>query len=259
MPAPVLTPTADPGGWAAVASSRVPPGYVRLTCDDPALDCYALLGEGSPHYTAGFGGWEITARPQQVGMTIWQGTEPIALELPLVFDGFAAGLSQEPTLNRLYAVARGDDESPPGILRLAGLPLAPGVSRWVIEELSLDDAILSTEGERLRQTLTLTLREYVPPSYLQLRRGALQGSKGKTKAVTVRKHDTPTTIARRQRCKWVDVRDLNLLAKTPKPPWKANTKLTVGSKARVPVAVDKERRAKGSTRSRKSSSAKRSA
>ena len=31
------------------------------------------------------------------------------------------------------------------------------------------------------------------------------------------------------------MRDTNLLATTPKPPWKANTKLTVGSKVRVPV------------------------
>lgn len=242
----VVTPTVDPGGWAAVASSRVPPGYVRLTCDDPPLDVYALLGEGSPHYTGGFGGWEITARPRQKGMTIWQGTEPLALELPLMLDGFATQSSQEPVLGKLYAVARGDDESPPGVVRVQGIPLA--ASRWVIESLELGDAILSSSGERLRQALTLTLREYVPPSYLQLRRGALKGAKGKTKTVTVKKGDTPTSIARRQRCKWTDLRDLNVGVIT-----KANQNLKDGSKVRVPVADTRTRRAKGSPRSRKSS------
>lgn len=249
MPAPIVTPTTDPGGWAAVASSRVPPGWVRLTCDDPPLDLVALMGSTTPHYTGGFGGWEVTARPRQVGMTVWQGTEPLTLELEIVLDGFATGRSQEPDLRKLYAVARGDDESPPGVVRVLGVPLI--VPRWVVDGLELGDAILrQSDLSRIRQHVTLTLREYVPPTYLQLRRGALQGAKGKAKTLTVKKGDTPASIARRHRCKWTDVRDYNLLAKTPKPPWKANTKLVAGSKVRVPVADTRTRRAKGSTRTR---------
>jgi len=244
---PILTPTTDPGGWAAVSSARVPAGYVRLTCDDPPLDLTALMGETTPHYTGGFGGWEITQRPRQVGMTIWQGTEPLSVELELILDGYSGQpapdyKSQEPTLRQLYAVARGDDESPPGVVRVQGVPLI--VQRWVIESLELGDAILrQTDGSRVRQQVTLTLREYVPPSYLQLRKGALQGAKGKTKTITVKRGDTPASIARKQRCKWTEIRSLNIGVVT-----KANQNLKDGSKIRVPVADTRTRRAKASRR-----------
>ena len=54
----------------------VPPGWVRLTCDDPAADLPMLLGSEPPRLTGGFGGWEITARPQQTGMTTWRARSP---------------------------------------------------------------------------------------------------------------------------------------------------------------------------------------
>jgi hypothetical protein len=246
MTHPIVTPTSDPGGWVAVANARVPPGYVRLSCDDPPLDVLALLGEGSPRLTGGFGGWDVVARPQQVGMTVWTGVEPLSFELPILLDGFAARRSQEPDQRKLYAVARGDDESPPGVVRVAGVPLP--VVRWVIEQIDVGDSILRTsDGSRLRQALTLTLREYVPPTYLQLRRSALKGTKGKTKVITVKRGDTPASIARKQRCAWTELRSLNVGVVK-----KANQALKVGSKLRVPVADAHRRRAKGSRRSSKS-------
>jgi hypothetical protein len=71
------------------------PGYVRLTCDDPALDVTVLLGPDPVHVTSGVGGWQVTARPRQVGMTTWAGVEPIQLSLSLMFDGWASSRSQE--------------------------------------------------------------------------------------------------------------------------------------------------------------------
>jgi hypothetical protein len=252
---PIVTPSSDPGGFAALASTRVPAGWVRLTCSDPPLDALALMGEDSPHYTAGFGGWEITQRPRQVGMTTWQGTEPLELELGIVLDGLNGHHSQERVLRKLYAVARGDDESPPGVLRVRGIPLA--ADRWVIDSLELGDAIRRrSDGALIRQALTLTLREYVPPHYLQLRKGALSRAKGKTKLVTVKRGDTPATLARKHRCKWTEIRALNKTAHPPKQPWKANSNLKDGSKVRVPVATTHERKAKGSLRSRKTKGSK---
>jgi hypothetical protein len=250
--AAAVTMTSDAGGFAAFASARVPPGCVRLTCDDPTLDVIVLMGEEPPTYTGGFGGWEITPRPRQIGMTTWQGTEPLTLTLSLMLDGLRARRSQEPLLRKLYDVARGDDESPPGVLRIAGIPLI--AERWVIDELALGDAILHPEGgARIRQALTLTLREYVPPSYLRHYLQASSKDKAKTKTITVKRGDTPTTIARRARCKWTELRELNLGVVT-----KANQQLKPGSKLRVPVKRTVERRAKGSPRSRKSSSSRRS-
>jgi hypothetical protein len=247
---PIVTPSSDPGGFAALASARVPAGYVRLTCSHPALDVLALMGEDSPHYTGGFGGWDVTARPRQVGMTTWAGVEPLELELGVLLDGFDAHQSQERVLRKLYAVARGDDDSPAGVLRVKGIPLA--ADRWVIDGLELGDAIRRrSDGALIRQALTLTLREYVPPQYLQIRRGALRGDKGKTKLVTVKRGDTPAKLARKHHCKWTDIRALNKTVHPPKQPWKANSDLRDGSKVRVPVASTRDRRAKGSRKSSK--------
>jgi hypothetical protein len=220
------------------------PGYVRLTCDDPALDVTVLLGPDPVHVTSGVGGWQVTARPRQVGMTTWAGVEPIQLSLSLMFDGWASSRSQEAVLRRVFAVARGDDESPPGVLRVHGIPLP--ARRWVIEDVEYGDVVLSTGvggvavHERLRQALTLTLREYVPPSYLQLRKHALRGGKGKTRVVTSKHGDTPAKIAHRQHCKWTDLRTLN-----PKLVHKANQALKTGTKLRVPVADTTKHKARG--------------
>jgi hypothetical protein len=213
----------------------VPYGHVRLTCDDPPADLLLLLGEGAPRLTAGLGGWEITARPRQIAMTTWQGSEPFALELAVMLDGYRENRSVEGQLRRLVAVARGDDESPPGVLRLQGLPVP--AERWVLEALEYGDAILRGDGQRLRQPLTLTLREYVPPSYLTLRRNTLQGSSAKTRLVRARRGDTPASIARRQRCVWTDLRELN-----PALVRKANQRLAEGTKLRCPVARNKDRK-----------------
>jgi hypothetical protein len=62
---------------------------VRLACDDPPLNLLVLLGEQPPRVTGGVGGWDVTARPRQVGMTTWQGVEPFELELSLLFDGWS--------------------------------------------------------------------------------------------------------------------------------------------------------------------------
>jgi hypothetical protein len=219
------------------------PGWVRITCDDPQLSLVAMLGPDPVHITAGVGGWELTARPRQVAMTTWAGVEPLQMSLGLMFDGFATRTSQETPLRRLVVAARGDDESPPGVINVEGVPLP--VADWVIEDIAFGDPILAADTlERVRQPVTLTLREYVPPRYLQLRKHTLQGSKGKTRVVTCRTGDTPASIARRQSCPWTAIRELN-----PTLVSKANQKLKSGTKLRVPVATTKDRRAKGSRQS----------
>lgn len=224
-----------------MANPRVPPGWVRLTCDDPAADLTLLLGAEPPKITGGLGGWEVTARPRQVGMTTWQGSEPFQLSLSVMLDGYATSTSVEDPLRQLVAVARGDDESPPGVVTVEGIPSpAP---EWVLEALEFGDPILSASAERVRQPLGLTLREYVPPTYLQLRKGALQGAKGKTRVVTARDGDTPAKVARRQHCPWTELRDLN-----PTLVRKANQALKRGTKLRAPVAARKDRKPRSSGR-----------
>lgn len=223
--------TSTTGGVSAVPSgSAVPPGYVRLSCGDPALSLVVLLGTEAPKLTGGFGGWSIVGRPRDVGMTIWEGVEPYALTLPLMLDGWAERKSQETALRRLTRVARGDDESPPGILRIAGIPLP--AKRWVIDGIDFGDPINRVrDGARYRQPLTLTLREYVPPKYLK-RRKSPYASSGKTLIVKANKGDTPAKIAKRRGLKsWTVLRDLNRKLIT-----KANQSLKTGTTVRVPAS-----------------------
>jgi hypothetical protein len=227
---------------------RLRPGYVRLTCDDPSLNIVVLLGPEPVRVTAGVGGWEVTPRPRQVGMTTWTGVEPLQVELPLMFDGWTSHASQERRLAALLRVARGDDQAEPGVISVDGV-LMPA-DEWVIEDVSYGDVIVNpTTRERLRQAVTLTLREHVEPTYLQQRKRALQGSKGKTRVITVKTGDTPASIARRQHCKWTALRELNPTLVT-----KANLKLKRGTQLRVPVATTKQRTAKGTRASKQSAS-----
>jgi hypothetical protein len=215
----------------------VPRGHIKLTCDDPAATLLLLLGDTPPRIAAGVGGWQITGRPRQVGMTTWEGVEPFQLELAVMLDGWSARRSVEPTLRALVAIARGDDESPPGIVQIQGIPTP--ADDWVLEGMEFGDALLrSGDGHRVRQPLTLTLREYVPPSYLHLRKGALKGL-GKTRLVTARKGDTPAKVATRQDCNWREIRDLN-----PTLVRKANQQLKPGTKLRCPTAQRKDRRSR---------------
>jgi hypothetical protein len=108
---------------------------------------------------------------------------------------------------------------------------------WVVEAVEFGDPILRpTDASRVRQPLTLTLREYVPPSYLRMAKRALDPAKRKTKVVTAHKGDTPAKIARRQRCDWRELRDLN-----PTLVRKANQALKAHTKLRVPVAQRHDR------------------
>jgi hypothetical protein len=203
-------------------------GWVTLTCGDPALALRVRLGTEAPKLTGGTGGWAVVARPRDVGMTVWDGVEPYQLTLSLMFDGWAAQRSQERALRALTRVARGDHDSPPGVLTVEGIPLP--TDEWVIESIDFGDPIARDDGDRLRQPLALTLREYVPPTYLR-RRKSPSASSTKTVIVRAQHGDTPAKIAKRRKLKsWKVIRDLN-----KKLIHKANQTIKTGTKIRVPA------------------------
>lgn len=215
-------------------------GRVRMTCGDPDFRLEGWLGPDSPRYTGGFGGWTITGRPRQVGMVSYEGVEPIQLEFQMVWDGrLTTGgafkhreheLSIEPHLRELLAVVRGDNESHPGIIRIQGIPSLPS-KRWVIQNVDFGDAIRRvSDMHRTRLMMTFTMLEYIPPKFKKLKKRPFGKDLGKTVIYTVKKNDTPHKIAKRKQCKWTDIRDLNQGVVR-----KANQKLSVGTKLRVPA------------------------
>lgn len=188
---------------------ELPSGYVRLRCGDPSFVLVALLGEESPTLSGGFGGWSVIARPRDVGMTIWDGVEPYQLTVSLMLDGFANRLSQEPALRGLQRVARGDRESPPGVVAIEGIPSLPA-KEWVIEGIEFGDAIRRVHDmHRTRIAVDLTLREYVRPEYLTQRK-ATRRTSSKSVILIANKGDTAAKIAKRRKLKsWTVLRSLN--------------------------------------------------
>lgn len=215
-------------------------GRVRITCGDPDFRIDGWLGPDSPKYTGGFGGWNVTPRPRQIGMVTYDGVEPITLEFQLLWDGVLGtghrrrprrhSNSVEPYIRELLAVVRGDKESDPGIVRVEGIPSLP-TKRWVITNVEFGDAIRrESDMHRIRLLLNFTLLEYVPPKYEKLRKRAFGKDLGKTVTHTVKTGETPSIIAKRRHCKWTDIRRLNQAVVRS-----ANQKLKKGTRIRVPV------------------------
>lgn len=235
-----------------VVSEKLPallPGRVRITCDDPELQLEGWLGPDSPRLTGGFGGWNVTGRPRQVGMTTWDGVDPFELSFQLLWDGLLGPMrrrprrsqySVEPDLRDLVAVVRGDGESDPGIIGVEGIPSLPA-DRWVVKDVQFGDAIRrESDMHRVRLMMDFTLLEFVPPHYEPVSRKAFGRNKGKTVVINTKDGDTPMRIAKRRHCRWTDLRQLNQdVIKS------ANQHLHKGTKIRVPVikkAVSKHRK-----------------
>lgn len=235
MPPTVNTrarPRNAPGNHGA---PTLPPGYVQVYCADPPRSLVALLGPDPIKLTGGAGGWDTVARPHQTGMTIWTGGAPYALQLPLMLDALAAGGSVEGAARVLDRIARGDDDSEPGIVEIGGVPLP--VDEWVIDGLDWGDPIrASADLHLVRQPVTLALLEYVPPELVQTRRRSLVRPRRKTRVVVVKKGDTPAAIARRVHCKWTALRELNpgVITRANQKVAVKGDKFVVGMKLRAP-------------------------
>ena len=223
----------------------VPSGYVRLQCTRPEFDRTVLLGADAPRVTEGVGGWDTVERPRQTAMTVWGGNPPYQLELPVVFDGHPA-LSQEPPIRELLAAGRGNEDSEPSPWTIDGIPWLPA-DQWVLNGAEPGDLMLrrTDDFNRVRQSYTLAFLEYVPPAYAKVRGKALQGH-GPTTLYSVKKGDTPASIARRRRINWTVLRQLNSTGSHKIT--SANQKLTAGWRIRVPILKNPTRRTTAPTR-----------
>ena len=223
-----------------------PPGCVQIYCADPPRGLIVLLGSDPVKLTGGGGGWEVVNRPAQTAMTLWQGGDPYTLQLPLMLDNYPELGSVERAMRVLNRLVKGDDDSPPGVVEIGGIPLP--VDEWVIDGIDYGDPIRAVDDLRLlRQPVTLTLREYVPPEYVRLRRRSLVKPRRKTKVVTVKKGQTPAKIARIHKTKWTALRELNpkivrKAGQVAKPKTDKRAKFKVGTKIRVPVKPEPKRR-----------------
>lgn len=155
----------------------------------------ATFGDGAPLVVDGYGGWTVTNRPRDIGITEWIGRNPIALEIPFLIDKWMSndedrGLQVEQMAKRLERFCGlGSHDHPPSVI-IDGHGViphdntnAPGAHRWVIENIEWDRTIELRSGNtqrRLRCGGTIAARQFVKSDPLKrVGRGGRGGAKKK--------------------------------------------------------------------------------
>ena len=165
-----------------------------------------LLGTTPIAIASGYGGWTVTSRNRRVGLTTWAGRDPLRMTIPILFDGFANGVSQEIPISRLSRMAIESASSPePPVIQIsgAGVPVPTGPVQWVIESLTWGSNVIwdiTPKGvmARMRQDCTVNLLQYVQGdriAFKNLKIGASINAKPTASSVAP-KGWQPTVIAK---------------------------------------------------------------
>jgi LysM repeat protein len=218
----------------------VPIGWCRMRPeDDGDLVLLVELGNTFPRPTQGFAGWEVVDLPGGVGMTHWKGHDPISIDLELFFNDDDLTNSVEDAIATLEAMAgrgikRKKDE--PSVVKVDTGGLMPfdwhqfPDTRWVINGLDYstdpEQVIVNPHGNRVRQTVTVTLLQHVDDQRLQSR--SFTTAKPAThRTYTTKKGDTLQSIANGKlgsSAKWKTLAKLNPSVRDPRH-IKAGTKI----------------------------------
>ena len=149
-------------------------------------------GDDPPIVTAGYAKYDIVNVPGRVGLNRFLGYDPIALDIPVQFENYAAGegVTIENNIQILERMAgRGDYPGaavgPPSVVRVSAtdvhgnvVPLLPADYQWSsqhtdaplfrISAIAWDaGAQRNPSGYRVRQTGTVTVTQYTPVMYVE--------------------------------------------------------------------------------------------
>ena len=130
-------------------------------------DVRVLKGDGAPKITDGYATWEQVDRPRRRSLTIWRGSAPLRMEVPVMFEGWHGNEGQEHDISKISRMAsmQGQDEPPVVKVHGYGIPIA-GPHHWVIEGIDWGDKVIwghNNKGDlvRLRQDATIKLLQFV--------------------------------------------------------------------------------------------------
>lgn len=149
-------------------------GWIYIWSDSPPYSLTCLLGETSPTPTKGvqsYGGWEQVKRARRRSLTEWPGVEGLSQDVSIMIDNFAEGKSIEVLITQLERMAGrsrpGAPEQEPPLVSFDSMGVVPHdyhrepSTEWVIGNLEWGDADRNTDGNRIRQAVTITFMEYV--------------------------------------------------------------------------------------------------
>lgn len=208
-----------------------------------------LLGDTPITVASGYGGWNVVNRQRRVGLTVWQGKDPIRMSIPILFDGITEQASQEIPISHLsrMALPPGTGGEPPSLkIKGPGVP-NPGPAKWVIENLQWGTNVIWDFAQngvmaRLRQDCVVNLLEYRAPDRAEFA-PMLPASKrtltGKSKAgwpktYVIKDNDTLAKIAvhfYKDANKWKQIAQENGI----RDPGSVSTKVWQGKTIRIPA------------------------
>jgi hypothetical protein len=152
--------------------------HVVFDCDDPPTHLVTLLGPDRPDVSSGYGGWEEVERPRRTTVTTWRGQPARRMALSVVIDNWLDNTAGGPhsvedqirQLERM-ALPRPGGQPPVVSVSAAGGVIPPAYERlpWVIDAFSWGDALANDSWNRVRQSATVTLLEYVADDLLEKR------------------------------------------------------------------------------------------
>ena len=232
-----------------------------------------LAGDGGPVPSGGWAKWAVVDRPQRVGVTVFQGYDPITLTVPVRFDAVAYpaidGQSIEDDIDRLeWMAGRGKlyfntpfspglGENPLVQISAADahgipVPLVPLVwqgagATWLVTDIAYGDAIRDESGQRIRQDVTVTLLQHIAGPFDSgndspaTRAKGRAGQKGKFSTVTVRVglrtyQEIATRFAHNPGAA-KQIMDANKTSKKLKSIRSVTAQLPNGAKVKVPLSV----------------------
>lgn len=157
------------------------PGTLRA-----ADSFHVLAGDGAPRIVGGYAKLETLDRPQRVGLTAFTGYDPIAMEIPVRFEGVLSGEGAgiEDDIRLLERMAgrgsfAGTASGPPPVIRVSTtnsrgdiVPLIafsyqwsaqnPSAPLWRVAGIDWDaEPLRNRAGNRIRQIATVTLQQHV--------------------------------------------------------------------------------------------------
>jgi hypothetical protein len=149
---------------------------LRLVCRDPKVDIRVQMGDGPATPTAGFAGWEVTARTGgRRGATTRTSPPPFQQDVPIYLNGLGKDQSIQRQLETILSL--GSEDAAP--FRAYG-PIHRDGALWVFGgEPEFGEAIRDEDEENtlLRQRLTLKLMQYVRPDVAQERKRRRKGGR----------------------------------------------------------------------------------
>jgi hypothetical protein len=150
---------------------------VEFRSSGPKIVLLLGLGPKPPRIITTTGGWQVTARPKEIGLTDWIGREGLKIEFDILIDHFksqngAAGELQCRALERLAGLDPSDPDPPAMTVDGGGaIPYDNKVwprHRWVIDDLAEDPDFIerNDRGQRVRTRYDVTIAQYVRDSKL---------------------------------------------------------------------------------------------